>query len=132
MEGYLQALMGGSDFGRFFTPDVVWTTMETGEQVHGRDAVRDLIRTMHSGAFRSKPELVGLLTDDGTAMLEALFIGTHVADFAGVPATGVDVRLPYCMAYDVVDGEITALRSYLPMAALTAQLSAASRSAVRA
>ena len=132
MEQYVQALLDGSDFGRFFAPDVVWTTMETGEVVHGRDAVRDLIVGMHTQAFRAHPELVGMVTDGGKAMLEAVFIGTHVGEFAGVPATGVDVRLPYCMAYDVADGAITALRAYFPVAALTEQLSAASRPAAHA
>ena len=32
MDGYLDALLHGSDFGRFFAPDVVWTTMETGRR----------------------------------------------------------------------------------------------------
>ena len=128
MDEYLEALRGGSDFGRFFAPDVVWTTMETGEQVRGRDAVRDHIVTVHSRAFRAQPELVSMCTGDGNAMLEAVFIGTHVGDFAGVPPTGVHVRLPYCMAYDIADGAITALRAYFPMAALRAQLAAASRS----
>jgi hypothetical protein len=39
MDEYLQALLDGSDFGKFFAPDVVWTIMETGEEVPGRDAV---------------------------------------------------------------------------------------------
>src|SRR3954449_4443248 len=88
MDQYLRALLDGSDFARFFAPDVVWTTMETGEQVTGRDAVRDLIVGLHTQAFRAEPELVGMLTNGGTAMLEAVFIGTHVGEFAGVPATG--------------------------------------------
>jgi steroid delta-isomerase-like uncharacterized protein len=125
MDQYVQALLDGSDFARFFAADVVWTTMETGEQVRGRDAVRDLIVAMHAQAFRAHPQLVSMVTDGGAAMLEAVFIGTHVGDFAGLPATGVDVRLPYCMAYDVADGAITALRAYFPMAALAAQLGAA-------
>jgi hypothetical protein len=36
-------------------------------------------------------------------MLEAVFIGTHVSDFAGLSATGLQVRMPYSMAYDVVE-----------------------------
>jgi predicted ester cyclase len=90
--------------------------------------VRDHIVTVHSRAFRAQPELVSMCTGDGNAMLEAVFIGTHVGDFAGVPPTGVHVRLPYCMAYDIAGGAITALRAYFPMAALRAQLAAASRS----
>ena len=128
MDEYLHALLAGSDFGRFFAPDVVWTTMETGEEVRGRDAVRDLILDIHTRAFHAEPELVTMMTGDGAAMLEAVFVGTHVGDLAGVAATGLHVRLPYCMAYDVSDGAITALRSYFPMAALNARLAGASRS----
>jgi predicted ester cyclase len=128
MDEYLQALLSGSDFGRFFAPDVVWTTMETGEEVRGRDAVRDLILALHTQAFQAQPELVNLLTGDTTAMLEAVFIGTHSGDFAGLSATGRQVRLPYSMAYDVVGGSITALRAYFPMTALRSRLTAAGRS----
>ena len=128
MDEYLQALLHGSDFGRFFAPDVVWTTMETGEEVRGRDAVRDLILALHTQAFHAKPELVNLLTGDTTAMVEAVFVGTHADDFAGLSATGLQVRLPYCVAYDVVGGSITALRAYFPITALRSQLAEAGRS----
>jgi predicted ester cyclase len=128
MDEYLQALLHGSDFGRFFAPDVVWTTMETGEEVRGRDEVRNLILAMHTQAFQAQPELVHLLTGDTTAMVEAVFVGTHVGDFAGLPATGLQVRWPYAVAYDVVGGAIIALRAYFPMTALRSQLAEASRS----
>jgi predicted ester cyclase len=128
MDQYLRALLDGSDFGRFFAPDVVWTTIETGEEVRGRDAVRDLILAIHTQAFHAQPQLVNLLTGDATAMLEAVFLGTHVGDFAGLSATGRQVRLPYSMAYDVVEGAITAVRAYFPMTALRSRLAEPSRS----
>ena len=128
MDEYLEALLHGSDFGRFFAPDVVWTTMETGEEVRGRDAVRDLIRGLHTQAFQARPELVSLLTGDTTAMLEAVFVGTHVGDFAGLPATGMQVRWPYAMVYDGAGGSITALSAYSPMTALRSQLAVAGSS----
>src|SRR5687768_9124604 len=77
MDQYLEALIHGSDFARFFAPDIVWTTMETGEEVRGRDAVRDLILALHTQAFHAQPQLVTLVTGEITAMLEAVFIGTH-------------------------------------------------------
>jgi ketosteroid isomerase-like protein len=128
MDDYLHALLDGADFSRFFAPDVVWTTMETGEEVRGRDAVRDLIGSLHREVFEARPELVSLVTGDGIAILEAVFDGTHTGTFAGIARTGAHVRLPYCMAYDVSDGAITALRSYFPMTALTARLTEAGRS----
>ena len=132
MDGYLDALRGGGDFARFYAPGVVWTFMESGEQVHGRDAVRALVVGMHTQAFSARPELRSLLTGDGVAMLEADFVGTHTGEFEGLPPTGAAVRLPYCVAYDVAGGAITALRAYCPMRALHARLAEALRSAAPA
>ncbi len=122
---YLDALLHGGDFASYFADDVVWTTMETGEQVRGREAVRDLIVALHSQQFDASPELVNTTFADGVAGLEAVFVGTHVAEFAGVPATGAAVRLPYAMFYDVADGAIVAFRAYFPMTAMIQQLTEA-------
>jgi steroid delta-isomerase-like uncharacterized protein len=125
MDRYLDALRTGKDFAQLFASDVLWTTMETGEQIRGRDAVRDYIVDMHARSFDAHPELVRLVTGDGAAMLEAVFIGRHVDTWEGVPATGRDVRVSYVMAYDIGGGFITALRGYIPMTAMRAQLTQA-------
>jgi predicted ester cyclase len=125
MEAYIQALVNGAEFERFFAPDVVWTTMETGQETHGRQAVRDLIIGLHTQVFDARPELVSLVCGDGTAMLEAVFDGRQTGEFAGVPASGAHVRIPYAMSYDVTNGVITALRAYFPMTAIRARLAEA-------
>jgi steroid delta-isomerase-like uncharacterized protein len=122
IRGYVDALLNGGDFASFFSDDVLWTTMETGEQVHGRDAVRDFIVALHTQLFEAAPEVRGLAVADGVACLEAVFVGRHVAEFAGVPPTGTEVRLPYAVFYDVDGGSITALRGYFPIAALIQRL----------
>ena len=119
---YLDALMNGGDFAAFFADDVLWTTMETGDEIRGREAVSDFIIALHSELFNASPELVSIEIADGVAGLEAVFVGTHTAEFAGVPATGATVRLPYSMFYDVADGKIVALRAYFPITALLHQL----------
>ncbi len=125
MQAYLAALVDRADFGRFFAPDVRWTTMETGDQVVGRDAVRDFIVGFHTVAFDAHPQLVDMVAGDGTAFLEARFVGRHIGDFAGVPATGAEVDVPYCVAYAVAGGHITELRAYMPILAMRAQLAEA-------
>ncbi|MGY1776807.1 hypothetical protein ACI8AV_13180 [Geodermatophilus sp. SYSU D00804] len=55
MEAYIQALVKAAEFERFFAPDVVWTTMETGQETHGRQAVRDLIIGLHTQVFDAHP-----------------------------------------------------------------------------
>src|SRR4051794_39189190 len=92
MDQYLDALLTGKDFAQSFAPDVLWTTMETGEQVRGRDAVRDHIVGLHTRSFHAHPELVRLVTGDGAAVVEAVFIGRQVGTWEGVPATGRDIR----------------------------------------
>ena len=122
---YLDALLNGHDFASFFTDEVLWTTMETGDQIRGREAVTDFIIALHSQWFDASPELVNITFGDGIAGLEAVFVGTHTAEFAGVPATRAAVRLPYSVFYDVSGGKIVALRAYFPVTALVHQLAEA-------
>ncbi len=124
-EAYVHDVAGRGDFGRWFAPDVLWTTMETGEQVRGREAVRDLIVSFHQTAFDAQVEVVRTLVDGRSAVVEAVFDGTHTGDLGDVPATGAHVRLPYTVAYDIDDGSITELRAYVSMAALREQIATA-------
>ena len=128
MNDYLDALLKQEDFGRFFADDVLWTTTETGDEVRGRDAVRDFIVAIHTQVFEARPEFTGLTVGDGRATLEANFVGTHTGEFAGIAPTGVELKVPYAVCYDVADGEITALRAYLPINLMVAQVSAAAAS----
>ena len=122
---YLVALQTGADFSTFFADDVLWTTMETGDEIRGREAVVGFIVALHTQLFDAAPEFGNVTVADGVAALEAVFVGTHIAEFAGVPATGAEVRLPYSVSYDVSGGAITALRAYFPITALIGQLSTA-------
>jgi predicted ester cyclase len=119
---YFTALLGGGDFGSFFADDVRWTTMETGDVISGRDAVRDFIGALHAQLFDASPELGALICGDSSAALEATFVGRHIAEFAGVAATGAQVRLPYAVFYELEGGKISELRAYFPITAMIEQL----------
>ena len=122
LRDYLKALLEGGDFAAFFSEDILWTTMETGDEIRGRDAVRDYIVALHTEWFDAQPELRKLSVTDGAASVEAEFVGTHVGELAGVPPTGAEVRLPYAVFYDVEGGSITALRAYFPITVLVQRL----------
>jgi steroid delta-isomerase-like uncharacterized protein len=119
---YLDALVDGGDFASYFADEIVWTTMETGDQIRGRDGVRDFIVALHSQLFDASLEQKNVTVADGVAGLEAVFVGTHTAEFAGVAATGAKVRLPYTVFYDLDGGKIVELRAYFPISALVQQL----------
>jgi steroid delta-isomerase-like uncharacterized protein len=105
--------------------DVVFTTMATGDEVVGRDALREMLHHVYHVAFDAPAETRAMIVDDSHAVLEATIVGRHIGEFAGVPATGKDVRIPLCVVYDFRDGQIARGRVYFEIPAFLAQVGAA-------
>jgi len=126
VEQYLEVLLARGDYGRFFDDDVEFALMGTDQQTRGAQAAEQTIRFLHETAFDADPEFTSLVVDDHGAAAEALFIGTHTGEFSGVSATGNRVRVPYSVFYDVHGDKITALRIYIAMEQLLAQIESAS------
>jgi len=122
MQEYLDTLVKRGDYAVLFTDDVVATFEGTDQRAEGREAAEQLIRYVHEIAFDARPELKSLLVDDGKAAIEADFVGTHVAEFAGIQPVGREVRVPYSVIYDLRGDKISALRIYFPMSLLIEQL----------
>lgn len=114
IDGYVQALSTRSSFADFFTDDVTLDMVGAGQSAQGRAQVEGFIRFAHEQAFDGRPELKSKIVDpDGSrAALEFDFVGRHTGEFAGIPATGRNVRVPYSVHYDLTDGGISALRIY--------------------
>lgn len=119
---HLDALRGAGDCGAAFTDDVTLTMMETGEVIHGRTAVATLLKYMHHMAFAAPPAVMTLVAAAERVMVEAEFTGRHTSEFAGIPATGHRVHLPYVVAYDLDAATIRAMRLYFPIDRLIRQL----------
>lgn len=122
MERYLAALAARGDYASFLAEDATLSMEGTDQHAAGRDAVERTIRWMHEQAFDAQPELKNLVVGCDKATVEADFVGTHIGEFAGVPATGKRVHVPYSVAYDLDGGVIIALRLYMPMEELFRQL----------
>ena len=122
MQDYLDTLVKRGDYPAYFTEDVAVTIEGTGQRADGREPAGQLIRYLHEQAFDARPELKNLLTEPGKAAIEADFIGTHTGEFAGIPATGKAVHVPYSVLYDLSGERISALRIYFPMSLLMEQL----------
>ncbi len=104
--------------------DVVFTTMATGEEHRGIEGVRRMLHHIYHEAFDAHAEVRALICDDGHAALEATFIGRHTGEFAGIAATGREVRVPLCVVYDVDNGQIRRGRVYLEVPVMLQQLGA--------
>ena len=115
MTSYAEALMERGNFAQYLASDVTLQLMGTDQDAHGRDAVERMIRYFHDQAFDAQPELKCLLVEGERAVVEVDFVARHVAEFAGRPATGKDVRVPYTVIYDLEGDRIKALRIYLSL-----------------
>lgn len=114
MDAYLHALTTRGSFAEFLTDDVTLDMVGAGMSAQGRADVEGFIRLAHEQAFDGRPELKSLIvaSDGQRASGEFDFVGRHSAEFAGIPATGRDVRVPYSVHYDLTNGGISALRIY--------------------
>jgi len=102
--------------------DVVFAHMATGDLHEGREAVARMLHYVYHVAFDAHAETRNLVVDDGKAVLEADFVGTHIGEFAGIPATGKEVRVPLCVVYDLENDMIKRGRVYMEIPVLFKQL----------
>ena len=124
IDAYLAALVAQEDIAPFFSEDIVLELVDVGQEIRGRDAVAGTIVGWQQQAFDAHPEITHLIVSEGTAAVEAVFIGTHTGEFVGIPATGREVAVPYAVFYELADGEITVLRIHGFATGLVAALTA--------
>jgi len=104
------------------TNDVVFTVMATGQESHGQEAVLGMLNYFYHVAFEANAEPRVTIYGENNALWEGDFVGKHIGEFAGVPATGKDVRVPLSVVYDIENGKIKRGRIYFEMPALFQQL----------
>ena len=124
VDAYFAALVAREDIAPYFSDDVVAELVDVGQRIEGRDEVVATIVELHEQTFDASPQLTSAVIGEGSAALELVFVGTHTGDFAGIPATGMQVAVPYAAFYDVADGQITALRIHGFATGLVAALTA--------
>lgn len=102
--------------------DVVFIDMGSGERHTGPEEVGEMLNYVYHVAFDAHSEMRNLVVEGDHAVLEADIVGKHIGEFAGIPATNKDVRIPLAVSYDLEDGKIKEARIYVELPALMAQL----------
>lgn len=119
MQRYFDAQHGDTSM---LAEDVVFTIMATGQEHRGRESVVGMLDYFYHGAFEATAETANTIFADGQALVEGDFVGKHIGEFAGIPATGKAVRVPLCVVYDLENDQIQRGRVYFEMPVLFAQL----------
>ena len=107
---------------RYLTDDAVFIDTASGQRHEGRKAVSEMLHWIYHVAFDARAEETRLVVGEGRATLEGTFVGKHIGDFAGIPATGKTVHVPLCVVYDVTQDGIKEGRIYMQAAVLMQQL----------
>ena len=102
--------------------DVVFTIMATGQEHHTPAGVMGMLNYFYHIAFEAGFETRVTLFGESNALTEGVFVGKHIGEFAGIPATGKDVRVPLCVVYDLENDRIKSGRVYFEIPALLQQL----------
>jgi steroid delta-isomerase-like uncharacterized protein len=102
--------------------DVVFTIMATGQEHRTPEGVMGMLNYFYHIAFDAKATTRTTLFGESNAMIEGDFVGKHIGEFAGIPATGKDVCVPICVVYDLENDQIMQGRVYFEMPALLQQL----------
>jgi steroid delta-isomerase-like uncharacterized protein len=102
--------------------DVVFTVMASGQKAHGPQGVLGLLNYFYHVAFDATAENTIEIIEDGKAVWEGDFVGKHIGEFAGIPATNKHVRVPLCVVYELEDAQIKQARVYFEMPVLLQQL----------
>lgn len=108
---------------RHVAEDAVFLMEPTGEEIRGREAIAEHLDAFYHVTLDAHAEVVNAIFADGKGVLEAVVVGKHTGEFAGIPATGRDVRVPLCVCYDVDGDLIRRARIYLMASVLIQQIS---------
>lgn len=106
--------------------DAVFVMMPTGEEIHGRDAIERHLHHIYHEAFTAKAERINAVFGENKGLLEAVMVGTHTGEFAGIPATGREIQVPLAVSYELEGGRITRARIYMMANVLFQQIGPAS------
>jgi predicted ester cyclase len=107
---------------RYVTDDAVFINKATGERITGRPAIGKMLQFFYHIAFDAHAETTHVLVTEDKAFAEGLFMGKHIGEFAGIPATGKIVSVPLCVTYTLENSLIKEARIYMMMDALMKQL----------
>jgi hypothetical protein len=94
IEAYCDALLGGGAYETFFADGIVVTLTGVPGEIVGPAAAKAAIDAMHHEHVDAQPEVTNLVVGEGTGALEAVFVGTHTGEFAGIAAIGKAVAVP--------------------------------------
>jgi predicted ester cyclase len=107
---------------KYIAEDAIFKNMGTGEVHTGREEIAGMLHYIYHVAFDARAEMFNKIITEDKAVVEGLFKGKHINEFAGIPATNKEVSVPLCVTYELEKGLIKEARIYMLVGILISQL----------
>ena len=108
---------------KYVADDAVFINMSTGEQTKGKEAIGNMLNFIYHIAFDAHAKVINSIITSDKALLEGKFMGRHIGEFAGMPATNKEVNVPLVVSYDLENGLVKVARIYMLDDVMMKQLS---------
>lgn len=119
----IERFVDGHD-SRPLRADATFTDVTSGQSWTGPEAIGGMFMWLYSVAFEAHAETRRIIATADAAVFEGDFVGIHRGEFAGVPGTGREVRVPLVVIYDLEAGAITGARVHFSVASFLTQATA--------
>ncbi|MGQ0576933.1 MAG: ester cyclase [Pseudonocardia sp.] len=106
---------------RFYAADLRYADPGA-PQITDRDSLTGLVAAIGTAFTGTRFELHDLVAEGDTVVKRFTFTATHTGEFAGIPATGVTVRVPGMSVYRLRDGQIVDGANQIDMLGFLQQL----------
>ena len=98
---------------QYVADDAVFINMGSGERTAGREAIGQMLQYIYHIAFDAHAEFTNSIITENKAMVEGMFIGKHIGEFAGITATNKMVSVPLCVTYILEKGLVKEAKIYM-------------------
>ena len=113
----MTAYLEGHDVSRI-AEDAVFTIMGSGQEFRGLAAINRMFDYFYEQAFGAIYEVKHTVIAAGEAVCEMELAGRQLMEVGGVAPTGREVRVPFCVVYELADDLIRRARVYFEVDAL--------------
>lgn len=107
---------------KYVSNDAIFINMGTGDKYIGREAIKQMLETTFHGPLEAKVDITNTIITEQKAVLEGIYKGKQMAEFAGIAPHNNSFNVPLCVVYKLENALIKEAKIYMLGEVLMRQL----------